>query len=229
MKFDQAQYYPGHFFPIPNSYLTMSQSSRWCFTLNNYSDNDETLISSWKTTYTTYGREIGDSKTPHLQGFVVFPKAKRLAAVRDLHGRCHWEVAQGTSQQARDYCWKDGDYVEFGTFPGSQGKRNDLTRAIDTLKAYGLKRVAEDHTETFVKYSRGLRDAALFLQGSYEHSSVRGIWIYGLPGTGKTHSVQLSFPDLYIKAQNKWWDGYCNEEVVLLDDLDTNTLGHHLK
>jgi len=81
----------------------------------------------------------------------------------------------------------------------------------------------------FVKYSRGLRDAALFLQDSYLHESVRGIWIYGPPGSGKSH-VARSFSDsLYIKAQNKWFDGYDGELNILLDDLDTAVLGHYLK
>ena len=214
---------------LQNYKMSTAVSRRWVFTLNNYTDDDEADISSWEATYTTYGREVGDSGTPHLQGFVVFAQTKRLAGVKRIHGRCHWEVAQGTSQQARDYCQKDDDYVEFGTFPGSQGKRNDLERAVATLKEHGLKRVAEDHTATFVKFSRGFRDAALHLQGSYEHETVRGYWIYGPPGTGKTHSVYRSFPGLYIKAQNKWWDGYSDEEVVLLDDLDTATLGHLIK
>lgn len=59
--------------------------------------------------------------------------------------------------------------------------------------------------------------------------SVRGVWIYGPPGTGKTHSVISEHPGLYWKQQNKWWDGYQGEEIVLLDDLDSACLGHHLK
>lgn len=197
--------------------------------MNNYTDNDISTLSSLESTYTVIGREVGESGTPHLQGFIVFGKAKRFSALKKIHSGLHWEVARGTSEQASNYCKKDGNYLEFGTFPGSQGRRNDLERAIETLKDDGIAAVAKQHTAAFIKYSRGFRDAALFLQDSYEHNDVRGYWIWGPPGTGKSH-VARSFSDsLYIKGQHKWWDGYDGEINVLLDDLDSATLGHYLK
>lgn len=202
---------------------------RWVFTLNNYTENDILAISSWESTYTIFGREIGDSGTPHLQGFVVFPKTKRLSALKKIHNRCHWEVARGTSLQAFDYCKKDGDYVEFGTFPASQGRRNDLEAAIATLKSDGIAAVAREHTGVFIKYSRGIRDASLFLLEPYEHSNVRGYWIWGPPGTGKSYCARQFSDSFFIKEQNKWWDGYDGELNIILDDLDTNVLGYHLK
>lgn len=58
---------------------------------------------------------------------------------------------------------------------------------------------------------------------------VRGIWLVGPPGTGKTHRVRNCYPMAFVKSQSKWWDGYEGQTVVVLDDLDSDCLGHYLK
>lgn len=204
------------------------RSRNWCFTLNNYTDDDENTLKEVPCKYILFGREVGASGTPHLQGFIMLKQPKGLVFVQRILGRAHWEIAKGTPEQASSYCKKDGDYWESGELP-RKGKRTDLDSAIDTLKEHGIKRVAEDHPREFIKYSRGFRDLDLILSKPYEHATVRGIWIWGPPGTGKTHCVRTFDPDLFPKPQSKWWDGYTGQSVVLLDDLDTNVLGHYLK
>lgn len=206
-----------------------TSARRWCFTVNNYESFHEEILVNLPFVYLVYGREKGASGTPHLQGFVTFKSTKRLSALKKLLPSAHWEITKGTSKQAADYCKKeDPDFFESGHVP-TQGKRNDLTSAIETLRESNLQTVAEDHPEVFVKYGRGLRDLALTIQKPYNHTTTRGLWVWGPPGTGKSHAARDAYPDAFLKSQSKWWDGYAMQSSVILDDLDTPALGHYLK
>lgn len=142
----------------------MSQSRRWVFTLNNYAPADEARLAALGASeairYLVYGREIGSSGTPHLQGFVVYSTPKRLrAAKRALGGNPHVEAARGTSIQAAAYCKKDGDFEEFGAVPGpEQGRRNDFQELKDWVLEQPTKptaaMVAREHPALFIKYGR---------------------------------------------------------------------------
>jgi len=92
-----------------------------------------------------------------------------------------------------------------------------------------VQTIAEECSETFIKFGRGIRDLKLILEKPYDHDDVRGTWYYGPPGSGKSYRARTENPNAYLKAQNKWFDGYAGEEAIILDDLDHNALGHHLK
>lgn len=115
---------------------------RYCFTLNNFAPEDEQrlkdLAESDRVKYLVYGRESGNSGTPHLQGFVIFNSSVVLATAKALiSSRAHLEATRGTTQQASDYCKKDGDYVEFGDCGSKQGKRTDWDQYKDWVLELG--------------------------------------------------------------------------------------------
>lgn len=108
--------------------LNMPNSRRYCFTVNNFTPQDVQRITTLgdHCRYLVFGRETGDSGTPHLQGFVIFHSGISFNSAKSKIGvNAHIEAARGSSQQAADYCKKDGDFNEFGVFPSQQGKRND--------------------------------------------------------------------------------------------------------
>lgn len=37
---------------------------------------------------------------------------------------------------------------------------------------------------------------------------------------GKSRTAWEEFPDAFPKQVNKWWDGYQNHEVAIMDDMD---------
>jgi len=41
-----------------------------------------------------------------------------------------------------------------------------------------------------------------------DFTTVKGLWYWGPPGTGKSHKARADNPGAFLKSQNKWWDGY---------------------
>ena len=146
-----------------------------CFTCNNYTkEKYEYIITLHIFKYLVVGKEVGECGTPHLQGYGVLKKRTLDTKLRKLLPGCHLEPRKGSHEQAADYCKKEDDFVEIGE-PPKQGKRSDLEEVAEKLKkGVSTTLICEENTTCYIKYYRGIEQAALKLQTSYEHSSVRG-------------------------------------------------------
>lgn len=219
---------------------TTARTVAWCYTINNPTSPIPFNVHSML--YHIYGNEVGESGTPHYQGFIIFRNSKLFTQVKDLCPTAHWEAAKGTYQQAADYCKKEGVFVEEGSLPEQPQKKGskiggkatkDKWRFIsDSAKKGELNLIDEQHPKQFVNSYRNLiairKD---FTPKLPDLDGVCGIWYHGKPGVGKTRLCSIKYPNAYLKRMNKWFDGYNNEKVVVLDDIgvDHRFMGYELK
>jgi len=138
----------------------MPGAKHWCFTLNNYTVVDverlRGLEANQSVSYCVFGREIGDSGTPHLQGFVSFLTRKTRAAAVALLGQAHFTVARQVAQSI-EYCKKDGDFEEVGQPPStSQGQRSDLDAFKEDVVQgnLDLKSLRSLHSDVYARFPR---------------------------------------------------------------------------
>lgn len=205
------------------------QAKHWCFTVNNYTD--ETLLQLTamqnQSEYYIVGKEVGENGTPHLQGYVAFKTKKRLALVKKILPTAHWEVKRGTVAEASDYCKKDGDFWSFGTLPeerGVAGGRQTKHKWDETKALAVAGKLDEIEPELYIKHY------ATFKRIRADHRKIPGDldwddkappneWLYGETGTGKSRAARQENPGCYLKMNNKWWENYEDEEVVLIEDV----------
>lgn len=199
-------------------------SKSWEITINNFTDDDVNLLRSWENDVNaiTIAEEVGEQGTPHLQGRITFKRAYRLTALKKLHPQAHWEVTK--AKQDTLYMRKKDSKIIIDKACG-QGKRSDLDAVEQNIKAgYSLKRIAEENTKAMIKYARGIEATYYHIQNGdepYETPDCRGMWIYGIPGCGKTSSVLNHYgrSNIYWKStKGDWFCGYTNQAVILLDD-----------
>jgi len=197
-------------------------SRGWVFTVNNYSHEEDKSInelgSAEGTRYLVFGREKGENGTPHLQGYIELRSVARLSGVKKLIPRAHWEARKGTPDEAEKYCKKEGDYQEFGV-PLAQGKRRDLEEVASMVRdGASMREVDAVAPALAVQYHRGLM-AMMSRQMKDRAEPPEVVWLWGLTGTGKTREA-VEGPSFYMKDGTKWWDGYEQQEKIVIDDFD---------
>lgn len=172
----------------------------------------------------------------HLHGFLKMEKTiefkPNLFDFAEYHG--NYQPAKSW-RAVIAYVKKDGDFISsFNVENALQKKAKEAVAAKNKLLLNTDVKALVDEGEISILTVPRLLSA----KRAYEnagvppiHSPRKCFWIYGSPRVGKSFVVREMFPDLYEKSQNKWWDGYCNEKYVLIDDFDKQgeCLGHLLK
>lgn len=215
--------------------MAHEKKRNWCFTINNPQEGWFEACFAVPSRYTVVGKEVGESGTPHLQGFIVFQNARTLSAVKNsLPGQAHLEFMRGTFKQAADYCKKEGNFVEHGILPADPEDKGDKEKkrwalALEearTTGEVGDPQIAFVHARNVDYIHRQALNKRVLVDTETKHQ-----WYWGGTGTGKSRKARTENPGAYLKMCNKWWDGYMGQEVVLIEDFDKkhDVLVHHMK
>nr|WAE43028.1 MAG: replication associated protein [Cressdnaviricota sp.] len=206
----------------------MSTSRGWTFTLFDYSEDDEINISGIECRYVCFGREIcPTTNRQHLQGYFYTTTPIRFRGAKSLLPiSAHVEKARGSPEQNRTYCSKEGNFNEFGNLPGNSAeilKINNEHRA-EAYRLAVLGQLDDINDGIKLQYYNTLKCIAkdnMKNPDILDHTT--GIWIHGISGSGKTRSVfdKYGLENLYLKNLTKWWDGYKQQNVVLMDDFSS--------
>lgn len=241
--FDYSHRYPPKIFSIPGYIWDMAHQVRgntvpargpkggaWCFTDFELSDWEEIFEKSEDMTYICFQKEICPrTQKPHYQGYIQWkPKIrKRLSGMKKVHPTAHWEVCRGSDLDNHKYCSKsetsiEGSFQEFGerrTTKGSRGKRSDLD-AVKEMIDQGASEleIADAHFGTWCRNYRAFGRYRM-LNAKPRKFKTEVIVILGNPGSGKSRKAWDDYPTAYSWTDTKWWDGYENQETVIMDDF----------
>jgi len=167
----------------------------------------------------------------HLHAFLKYEKKVQWTATR-------WDIDSyhGNYQQAKcwkavqHYCKKGGQFIASIDTESAAQKRGKKNMHILTGD---LQELVQSGAISALQIPQALKARASWnlLGPPVDQPENRGIWIYGDPGIGKSHYVRTKEPSLFLKSQNRWWDGYKGEEAALIDDFDKRgeCLDHYLK
>jgi len=196
------------------------------FTWNNYPDAATDIIDQLFITdsvrYVVYGREVGDSGTPHLQGYIEFESAKTHQVVSKKLPGAYVALRRGTAAQAAEYCKKDGDFLEYGEISASEEDKKERAKAayaeiVKRAEGGDLEWVKINYPKVYLQWKPRLEDICI-PQTAIIDGELQNEWWCGATGSGKSQKLWREYPAHFQKELNKWWCGYRGEEVVAIEE-----------
>lgn len=227
-----------------------SQSRKWQITINNPLDKDfthekikEEIQKMKSCIYYCLGDEIGGKeKTHHTHVYLACSSAVRFSTIKNRFEKGHIEIAHGTSQQNRDYVFKEGKWEndkdkhetkipdtqeEFGEMPiERQGQRNDLADLYDMIKD-GMSNfeIIEENPDYMLQIDTVERVRQTVREESYKNTfrELTVTYIWGKTGTGKTRNImeQYGYENVFRVTSylHGGFDSYKGQDVLILEEF----------
>lgn len=213
-----------------------TRSQYWCFTdFKNVSPSYEVadLYRAFRTrqgknilaTYFCVGLEVcPKTGNLHYQGYIELDNPVTIVTLKTAFPSTHWEIRRGNCIDARNYCRKEGLWIEAGSISDpQQGKRTDL----DTVRAMALSGVDMRDIVTSATSFQAIRMAEKIREYVTPRRSFVPVvkWYWGATGTGKTRlaiqeATAIGGDGYWISGKTlRWWQGYDRQSCVIIDDF----------
>ena len=208
-----------------------ASAKHWTFTLNNYTVDEleflQNLFNDELHRYIGFSKEVGESGTPHLQGYLAFVARRTLGWIRaHVNGRAHYEQAQGSPAQNRDYITKEEgeshyELFEYGTLPGGARKRTDVDGLLEDIRGRkSLRTLCDKHGKYLLRYARGVT-LLRSVYGQHRKWPTQVFVYWGKTRTGKTSKafIEMCNEKAFFYPGGGWFDQYDEDEDVIFDDF----------
>jgi len=207
--------------------MAPSRHRSFCFTINNpdHSDLFGARLLARAAKYAIIGKETGANGTPHLQGYISLNHPCSFERMKKALPRAHIETSSGSDLQNQKYCSKEGDFEEWGEPSEGQGSRVDLHEIAGLIRAklVTLEGIMFDYPEIYFRYSTAIGRMMAAAMPPRETAPTVS-WIWGKAGVGKTRYCVEKHPTHYIKDNTMWWDNYTQQDAIIIDDYDTDSI-----
>lgn len=225
-----------------------SKSRKWHITINNpvqhcftHEKIKEILSQFSSMVYWCMSDEIGEQGTYHTHLFMVLNNASLFSTIKKRFPPANIQMAKGTSQQNRDYVFKEGKWEkdkkketnlsdtheEFGDMPfDRQGYRSDLEDLYDMIKS-GMTtyEILEENPSYMLNLDKIDRVRTIYFQSKYKSTrrlDLEVTYVYGVPGTGKTRNIMDFFGDenvFRITDYRHPFDSYQCQDIVVFEEF----------
>lgn len=162
----------------------------------------------------------------HIQFYINFKTGQRLSRFKKYNPKIHAEKCK-SEQASMEYVQKEETRIdgpqEYGEKPFHANKKVDWDDVWEKAKQGKIDEIQA--SIRFIHYAKIKAIAKDYMEFK-DKDHLRGIWIWRKPGTGKSRwardqAKKLKTP-IYPKMCNKWWDGYQQEKLVVMDDIGPN-------
>lgn len=225
------------------------QSRKWALTINNPLKKELThevikaeLAKMKSIIYYCLSDEVGGKEqTHHTHIYLVSESGIRFSTVKKRFPRAHIEPAKGTSQQNRDYVFKEGKWennIKAGTkIPETQeeqgdcpverqGAKNDLADLYDMIKnGHSNYEILEENSDYILILDKLEKTRQVIREELYKNTfrTLEVIYIMGATGTGKTRSImdQYGYENVFrlTNYRHGGFDAYNGQDVMIFEEF----------